>query len=469
MIVDQNGGVVEGQHRLDAARELGVKSIPVVLVNDLDHNGALARLKTAVKATGQIRTENARQIARQVLDMAAEVGPDKIEAEFDMPKGYEPAFKAAIAALKPDDVITDVEAIARLAGIPSNIQKLNNASDRPLYVHRELLNPDDVRAWAKEQGFTSTLEPADMHVTVAFSKEPVDWSSFEPDDGDLIVPATTDAAARSIRALGPNGEAIVLSFASPDLEERWQELCDGGCSWDYPDYKPHVTLTYSGAPLDLRSIRPYMGELRFGPEIFEPINENAASRIKESVTKALSQLFAGLTGILKGDPGAGDMHVDQPMGSDKPRRRRKPAVMDDEDEPMMQAQMIAKSDDESRLVFGWGSVISKNGVPVVDTQEDVITPAELLKSTTEFMENVRYAAEMHPRDENQNFTPDMAKGQVVHSFPLTADIAKALGIQTDREGWIIGVKVHDDDVWKRVKDGTLKGFSIGASALRVPL
>jgi hypothetical protein len=57
-------------------------------------------------------------------------------------------------------------------------------------------------------------------------------------------------------------------------------------------------------------------------------------------------------------------------------------------------------------------------------------------------------------------------GEIVHSLPVTNEIAASLGITTDREGWIICVKVHDDSVWEDVKSGKLSAFSIGGRALR---
>jgi hypothetical protein len=43
--------------------------------------------------------------------------------------------------------------------------------DKPqtLFASRHLLNVDEVREWAKEQGFTSILNGEDMHVTIAFN------------------------------------------------------------------------------------------------------------------------------------------------------------------------------------------------------------------------------------------------------------------------------------------------------------
>lgn len=121
---------------------------------------------------------------------------------------------------------------------------------------------------------------------------------------------------------------------------------------------------------------------------------------------------------------------------------------------------IFKTDDERRIVFGWASVISENGEPVTDLQGDQIEPAELLDATTKFMADVRLAKAMHD---------GAGIGEVLHSFPLLADIAKSLGIETQREGWLVGVKVHDDAVWQRVKSGELGAFSIGARAMRVPI
>lgn len=119
---------------------------------------------------------------------------------------------------------------------------------------------------------------------------------------------------------------------------------------------------------------------------------------------------------------------------------------------------FTKVDDDQHMVYGWASVISKNGQPVVDTQGDMIDAAELAKFTTAFMEDARVAKMMHEGGK---------VGEVVHSFPLTADLAKSLGISCDSEGWIVGMKVHDPAVWKMVKDGTLKSFSVGGECQKV--
>ena len=48
-----------------------------------------------------------------------------------------------------------------------------------LYVSRPVLNADEIIAWAKSVGFKTTLPAEDMHVTVCYSKEPVNWSALD--------------------------------------------------------------------------------------------------------------------------------------------------------------------------------------------------------------------------------------------------------------------------------------------------
>lgn len=118
---------------------------------------------------------------------------------------------------------------------------------------------------------------------------------------------------------------------------------------------------------------------------------------------------------------------------------------------------ILKADDEQRLVYGWASVITENGEVVVDRQGDVIEADTLVKAVNDFMEHVRVGKAMHTGEQ---------VGVVLHSLPITKEIGDALGIHSDREGWIVAYKVYDDAVWNMVKSGELAAFSIGGRAIK---
>jgi hypothetical protein len=129
----------------------------------------------------------------------------------------------------------------------------------------------------------------------------------------------------------------------------------------------------------------------------------------------------------------------------------------EQDHPYGLEGKILKADDEQRMVYGWASVVTEKGEPVIDRQGDVISPETMVKAVNKFMEHVRVGKAMHTGEQ---------VGVVVHSFPITKELGDSLGIHSDREGWIVAYKVYDDAVWEMVKSGKLAAFSIGGRATK---
>ena len=160
---------------------------------------------------------------------------------------------------------------------PKTGKPVTDAAPRTLYVYRRVLNAKAIVAWAKRQGFASTLKPSDMHVTIIYSKEPVDWIKAgtewsRNDDGKLTIPA---GGPRVVEPLGPKG-AVVLHFASNDLIWRHEDIMRRtGASWDWDDFQPHITITYEGAAdVDFSKIAPFTGKIELGEEVFEAVVED---------------------------------------------------------------------------------------------------------------------------------------------------------------------------------------------------
>lgn len=187
-----------------------------------------------------------------------------------------PPTKAPIGAPAAND---DTAAVAGKA--------VSFAADdpRPLYVSRQLLNAGELLDWARSQGFTSTLPAEELHVTVIYSKRPVNWfgmGQFGSNTGEVIV---GPGGPRMVEPLGEDG-AVALLFQSVDLQWRHREMRDAGASWDYPSYLPHVTLTYEAGEIDLAKVEPYQGRLIFGPERFEAIQSDWHEQIEEAPAAA---------------------------------------------------------------------------------------------------------------------------------------------------------------------------------------
>lgn len=245
---------------------------PLKIMSELERSTIAlnkANMVTQYVNNGSIPME---ALMKSVANMVAEDGtiPGLEQAIADLPD-------AAFVPPEPADKVDPV------TGEAVSVQTANDAAPQTLYVRRDLVNSAEFIAWAKSQGFASTLKASDLHVTIAYSRTPIDWmkvdTTWESDNGQLLVPP---GGARIVEALGDKG-AVVLLFSSSTLSWRHKCILDAGASFDFDDYQPHVTITYAKPDgLDLSKIGPYRGKLLFGPEIFEPLDENWSANLAES-------------------------------------------------------------------------------------------------------------------------------------------------------------------------------------------
>ena len=121
---------------------------------------------------------------------------------------------------------------------------------------------------------------------------------------------------------------------------------------------------------------------------------------------------------------------------------------------------IFKTDSEQRIVYGWASVIEKDGKPVIDHHGDIIAPEDLEKAAHNYMLESRRGDAMHTEE---------GVAKLVSSVVFTKELQNMLGIDLKKVGWLIGFKVYNDEVWKKIKSGDYKDFSIGGKAVREPV
>lgn len=124
---------------------------------------------------------------------------------------------------------------------------------------------------------------------------------------------------------------------------------------------------------------------------------------------------------------------------------------------------IQKQNEDKHIAFGWAYMsVTKSGEQCVDHSGDIVDISEIEKAAYKFVKLYRDGSDNHERG---------GVGTVVESMVFTKEKAEALGILAGvmPEGWWIGVEVTDNEVWKKVKDGTYSMFSIEGTATRVPL
>lgn len=150
------------------------------------------------------------------------------------------------------------------------------------------------------------------------------------------------------------------------------------------------------------------------------------------------------------------VHAPTALGNEDRPKKKKPISS-----PMSSAFEITvdvdKRNDDLQVVYGWASVTHEGNSVVTDLQGDQIDIDDLAKASHEFMLAHRTGGSMHET---------LGIGQIVESLVFTPSVQESLGVDLQKQGWFIGMKVHDADVWKRVKDGELRAFSIGGRAQR---
>lgn len=140
-----------------------------------------------------------------------------------------------------------------------------DAAPRTLYVRRDVVNRAEIVKWATAQGFTDIVP--DLHVTVVYSTTPVDWFKVGVSWSSKI-----EIAAGGPRQMATFGtDAQVLLIAADELRWRHDEIIRAGAHTDYPEYQPHITITYGDMP---ENVVPYQGKIVLGPEIFETVRED---------------------------------------------------------------------------------------------------------------------------------------------------------------------------------------------------
>jgi hypothetical protein len=155
--------------------------------------------------------------------------------------------------------------------------------------------------------------------------------------------------------------------------------------------------------------------------------------------------------MVKSEPSGGDVHVTVPLGDDGKKKKPKPG-----DEFESGCAKVLKVDDGLGLVFGWAIVCKQDGTDYFDTQGDHIPEDSMMSALTDFMQHSRVAKDMHQGEEI---------GPIVFAWPMTADIAKAMGIETKTTGAMIAMK-PPAAILAKFRNGDYTGFSIGGSRIK---
>lgn len=101
IIVDDQNNVIEGQHRLDALRALGVQQVPVKRLIDISRAYNTEAMRAAARAVTNMHPDQAYYLVNNALEAIAETGsPEAALQEYEMGGKWNEAWKAALQAAR---------------------------------------------------------------------------------------------------------------------------------------------------------------------------------------------------------------------------------------------------------------------------------------------------------------------------------------------------------------------------------
>ncbi len=191
-IVDTEGNVIEGQHRIEALRQLGVQRIPVHVVEDIAKGIDVTALRDAIRAAQPMHRDQAYQLSQHLLEAAAEHGsPRAAQVALEPPNGYEVGWNAGLSFLAPPSGIRGYH------GSPSDFEAFDPSASKPGFYGRGAYFHKDEKDALKHK-FTS--------------EDPVGGKMYEANIAtsrpfDMQKPVSAEDAAQILEALGKPDQA----------------------------------------------------------------------------------------------------------------------------------------------------------------------------------------------------------------------------------------------------------------------
>lgn len=146
LIVDDSGNVIEGQHRLDALKLLGVKNVPVVVIQDFERNFPTAKVSAAIAAAQKLHSDHINQLASNLAEIYADEKGNIAEiVKYEVPRGFEKAWAAGLDVLsspKAESATPEKSLAVATNAAPTDLVKVRSVVGESVYVRQAHIDSD---------------------------------------------------------------------------------------------------------------------------------------------------------------------------------------------------------------------------------------------------------------------------------------------------------------------------------------
>ncbi len=116
---------------------------------------------------------------------------------------------------------------------------------------------DALAAFCAAYDIPNPISKSDMHTTIIYSEQGNSNFEWQPTYQEPI-----KAKFAGFEMFGENNEVLVVKLKSPELSRRHNELMDDyDLSYNFDEYRPHITLSYDAEGFDISKLDDYHGDL----------------------------------------------------------------------------------------------------------------------------------------------------------------------------------------------------------------
>lgn len=116
---------------------------------------------------------------------------------------------------------------------------------------------DALRAFCAAYDIPNPISADEMHATLIYSEKGSHNFEHEESYKTLI-----KAKFAGFEMFGEDKNVLVVKLKSPELTKRHNYLMDEyDLSYNFDEYRPHITLSYDAAGIDISKLDPYYGDL----------------------------------------------------------------------------------------------------------------------------------------------------------------------------------------------------------------
>lgn len=127
---------------------------------------------------------------------------------------------------------------------------------------------DDLDKWVTEHNIPNPSEPSEYHSTLIYSRKGIpDAKNY-----DIPLPMKSKIKGWKIFPTQAGGNCLVAIMDSPEMTKHHKTIRkEYGATHDYPEYHPHVTISYDYGDLPVPKEVPDL-ELEYDDTEFKPLD-----------------------------------------------------------------------------------------------------------------------------------------------------------------------------------------------------